>query len=439
MNTQLLKERVRRFASLREMIQPVPDYWFREAEERKRRESEIQLEECTNYQDLVAVWRRAMQWTDEMDMALSIILAVTMTTLMKEDQVWLRLISIASSGKTTLCEAISACRQYVVPKDTITRFYSGYKTPDGEDTSIIAQVNGKTLVTKDGDTILQASDRALLLAQARSLFDTSGRTHYNNQTSRDYENVRFTWILAGTHRLKDLDESELGERFIDFVLMDKVNRQLSRTIGERASIGIWADRGVEVNGKAETLVTRDMKKARAMTAGYVKYLRENASTLRMRVLGGHDTPESIRVRRYGEFVSYLRCKPPTDRKKVEQEVRSELPTRLGKQLEKLSICLAATMGESSLSPEVMRRIKKVAMDTAKGKPKDILDYVILSKDQGSTETQIKLACGLSNDRVETLLRHMEYNGILERYKDGGQIRYRVKKEFKQLYREVHAR
>src|SRR5690606_35550052 len=129
-------------------------------------------------------------------------------------------------------EAISVNQDYVVAKSTIRGFHSGFKT-DGngeEDNSLIDQIRDKTLVTKDGDTLLQSPNLGQILSEARDLYDSTSRTHYRNKMSRDYAGVRMTWLLCGTSSLREIDQSELGERFLDCVLMDDIDDELEDAI-----------------------------------------------------------------------------------------------------------------------------------------------------------------------------------------------------------------
>lgn len=436
MNTILLKERVARLNHLKEMFYPVPQLWIKEAEEQKKRDSEIALEECNNYLDVVKAWREAMIWTDELDIALSVMLAVTLSTEMPEDQLWVKIISVPSSGKTTLVEAISTAREYVFPKDSITKFYSGYKTKDGSDTSLILKLNKKTLAIKDGDTLLRAAERDVILAQARGVYDTSGRSHYSNETGGDYEGIRFSWILCGTQRLREIDDSDLGERFLDCVITDEINPDMERTIGKMALGRLYKYRAIRAVGSANNTKTKEMRKAMALTGGYVKYLRENMERLLSGVSVSVDDPQSTTINNLGAFVANMRSRPG---KKDTDASHRELSTRLVTQLGKLGLCLAATMGHDFLSPEVVRRIKKVAFDTARGRCLDILRYVQKMGVDGAAERAISLSFDLSGERLSTLLRHMCYNKILEKFREGVTQRYRVRDKFRKLYREVHVK
>ena len=146
-----------------------------------------------------SAWRKALKWTDGLDCALSVMLASVTSTMQVGDQLWVKIIGPASCGKSTLCEALSVNDKYILAKSTIRGFHSGYKSDrDGtEDNSLIVQVRNKTLITKDGDTILQSPNLGQILSDARDLYDCTTRSHYKNKMGKDYVGVRMTWILCG--------------------------------------------------------------------------------------------------------------------------------------------------------------------------------------------------------------------------------------------------
>lgn len=428
-----LQERVQRWAVIQKYILPVPEIWLLEAQDSKDRKSRVSIEECTSWEELVKVWKDALVWTDELNGALACMLACVLSTRYKKDQLWMKFISVASSGKTTLAEAISTCREYVYPKDFVTKFYTGTRPMKGRpDPSIIPKIKDKTFIIKDGDGLLQAPDRATILAQIRGLYDTSGRSHYNTHVDRNYENVRFSFILCGTPTLRQLDNSELGERFLDYVIMEKIVRKHEIAIGHKTAWEVINCRGVEANGTADGQETPAMLKAKAYTGGFVKYLRDHAASIRASV---RPLDEQVhKCCRYGDFVSHMRAK--MDKSKDPAEVFRELSSRLIAQHTKLAVCLAGVMGHDSFSPEIMKIVNKVAMDSSRGKPLEIVRYIAKGKNKGECEESIRITINQSEYMTHQYLLHLERNEVLHRASNGYQTVWRLRPAFRELYNEV---
>jgi hypothetical protein len=118
-------ERVAALQELLNRVQPVPPQWLEEAKERQCRE--LKPLPCTDYKVLVNAWKKTMKWTEGLDRALACMLATITSTKVVGDQLWMRIISPPSSGKSVLCEALSVARKHVRALSTLRGFHSGYK------------------------------------------------------------------------------------------------------------------------------------------------------------------------------------------------------------------------------------------------------------------------------------------------------------------------
>lgn len=217
------KSRRNQLRQLLDKLTPIPDKWLagRTSQVGKtlkgtKAQGSAQIEpmECKEWKPLVGQWQKAMRWTEGLDRALSVMLASVISTKSVGDQLWVQILSPPSTGKSVLCEALSVSKQHVLAKSTLRGFHSGFDTTGRgeEDNSLLAKLYDKTLVTKDGDTLLQAPNRSQILAEARDIYDRVSRTSYRTKMSRDYTGVNMTWILCGTGSLRLLDTSELGGR-----------------------------------------------------------------------------------------------------------------------------------------------------------------------------------------------------------------------------------
>lgn len=433
-------DRIRSLGWLLGKVVPIPSDWIGGRSLKSPRGGvEMDCRSCSEWKNLVMAWRKAMRWTEGLDRALSVMLSCIASTKAIGDQLWCKIIGPAASGKSTLCEAISVARKHVLAKSTIRGFHSGFKTdPHGdEDNSLVAQLYDKTLVTKDGDTLLQAPNLQQILSEARDLYDSTSRTHYRNKTSRDYQGVRMTWILCGTPSLREIDSSELGERFLDCVIMEKIDDDLEDEILLRVANRAERIMSLEADGKVETQHDPDLVNAMQLTGGYVNYLRENAQELLSRVtMSDHVLTKCIHL---GKFVAYMRARPS---EKQDESADRECATRLVSQLVRLAKCLAVVLNRRDVDEEVMRRVGRVAMDTARGRSLEILKVLHKVGDGGTESKALAIWTNETEDSQRKMLRFLRMIEALETVTVDiakgikSRPRWRLTRKMKDLYEEV---
>lgn len=403
-----LEDRLVNLGRLMSMISPVPEEWITDVKSSTYAEGPA-LPTCTEWKAVVQAWRKAMKWTDGLEHGLACMLASIASTMQLGDQLWLKIISPAGSGKSSLCEALSMNKDYTIAKSTIRGFHSGYKTDkEGEeDYSLVKLTNGKTLITKDGDTLLQAANIGKILSEARDLYDGTARTHYLHGVSHDYDNHRMTWLLCGTNALRALDQSELGERFLDVVIMDGIDDEMEDEV-------LWrvvnrADRlmSYQANGSTETNQDPDMFQAMSLTGGYIGYLRENASA----ILSSFELTreQKMFIGRLAKFTSYMRARPSTRQFEVAER---EFAARLASQFCRLAKCLTIVMNYPQCNDKVMEKVKQVALDTSRGKVMEIVDY-IWRRPEGVLPKGVAQATSTQLAKMYDMMIFMRDIGILE--------------------------
>lgn len=397
---------------------------------------------CRRWEDLVLAWRKAVKWSppgEGLDHALACVLASAASTKAAGDQLWFRVIGPASCGKSMLAEALSTNRSYVTAKSTIRGFHSGYKTDKAgdEDHSLITLIQDKTLVTKDGDTLLQAPNLTQILSEARDVYDRVSRTHYRHGVKREYANINMTWLLFGTGSLRQLDTSELGERFLDCVVYDGIPEGLEDEIALRKAYQASRDLDHEVTG-ADSQDGPEMSRAKRMTGGYLGYLRDNAHRL---LREARRPDEALRkCTRYAKFVACLRARPSA---RQAEKVEREMCFRLTSQLVRLAGCLAVVLNRPGVDDVVMGRVHRVARDTARGRSLDVVTYLYGFPDDGAEMAGV--AFHLRSEEAEarryvSFLRKIEVaEKFTPRLPDGraaGRPRYRLTEAMTRLYEEV---
>lgn len=432
--------------SVRDRI-PALDQLFRQVEEAPEEfikesgtldPSMLPTAECDSYDKLISAWKAALSWTIGLEDALSVMLSSIISTNSAGDQLWVKVIGPPSCGKSTLCEAVSVARSQVLSVSTVRGFFSGYQADrEGkEDNSLVIKANGRCLVTKDADPMLQAPNLGQILSEGRDIYDRNSRTQYRNKMSREYSNINMTWILCGTSALKTLDESELGARFLDCVIMEGIDDDLEDDIAWIKAQRARSEIGIQSNGQASKSQDPNLIQAMQMTGGYIEHLCKEPTKLLSRV---NVSDEHLRkCARLGKFVSFMRARPSRRQSEV---IERELSARLVSQLVRLMLCLTVVLGKSKTDREVLRRTTKVAMDTSRGKSFEIISRLFASGDKGLTPYGLENYTGHSKGKVLSTLRFLRKLGAVETYtrkSKSGQSTpaWRVTEQFAILYEEV---
>lgn len=437
-----LSLRISKFNSLRALFAPIPDDWIpgRTKESKKSGGVDIELLPCSDWKTLQQAWKLAFKWHEGLDRTLPVMLAVISSTESVGDQLWSKIIGPASCGKSTLCEACSTNKKYTLPKSTIRGFHSGYTDGSGEeDNSLLSLLNNKTLITKDGDTLLQSPNLAQILAEGRDVYDRVSRTHYRNKASRNYEGVNMTWLLCGTASLRAIDSSELGERFLDCVVVDEIDHDQEHEIALRVAFRAARELPIKADGKIENRDVPEMARAKQLTGGYIEYLRQNAQTLLNEVEA--DDISMGRCVKLATLVAYMRARPSLLQK---EKAEREMNFRLTSQLVRLSMCLAVVLNKKKLDQDVMKIVNRVALDTARGKTLELAAHLYKAGAAGAEAAALAIWTNDTEDNDRTLLRFLSKIGVVESFRTAprrglsatGPARWRLTDRFNKLYTEV---
>jgi hypothetical protein len=195
-----------------------------------------------------------------------------------------------------------------------------------------------------------------------------------------------------------LDRSELGERFLTCVIMDKIDPKLEFEIGMRK---VNHMRTVMGRGRTSGVSTQaKMNKFKALTGGYIDYLRTNADELIDRVYMSDEVAELCC--KLGTFVAYMRARPSITQ---DEDVEREMCPRLVCQITKLAFCLAAVMGKDEVDDEVMDYVCKVASDTARGKTARITKQLYKVHPRGE---HIKGIAAMNSEKESKMVDYMRF-------------------------------
>ncbi len=141
-------------------LEDAPREWFNPASPiingQPHHVASIEAIPCSSWTICEDAWKDAMRWRQDMSDALAVLLAVCASTQQSGNQLFLQLVGSAGSGKTTMCDGLLVSG-HCHSLEHLTGFHSGWKLPDDptKDCSLIARINGKTLITPEADVLLQ--------------------------------------------------------------------------------------------------------------------------------------------------------------------------------------------------------------------------------------------------------------------------------------------
>ena len=360
--------RIGRLRTLLNRVVSAPESW---TDGSNRSQDRIEPLACSSWAVCEEAWTQCLRWRQSISDAFSVMMAVNASTSQTGNQLFLQVIAAAGSGKTQLCDAMLVSFN-CYGLEHLTGFHSGVVSDDGRDLSLLSRINHKCLITPEGDVLVASPNFAELMSQVRRIFDgKSGAVYKNTDQDKKWEGLRTPWILAGTPAMIDYwDQSRLGDRFLR-IMIDNPVQDERRKIVLSAMNSEWeavAERSTEASGGVEA----KMRRAYALTGGYCDWLRENSHRIDEITISEEVV---YKVADFAEFTADMRAKPNLDTRKLETHDSKEVPTRIGRQLIRLARCLAFVLNKREVDADVMRRVRKVALDSAGGKTLDVLKWM----------------------------------------------------------------
>jgi ribosomal protein L37AE/L43A len=380
----------------------------------------IESRDCSTWLECEGAYKAAMKWRQDLSDMLAVTLAVCASTNQGGNQLFLDIVGSPGSGKTTIIKG-ALTSYHCVHVENITKILSGYKMQsDGggdKDCSFLARANGKTWITCEFDTILTSPQYVELMGKMRRVFDgETSSTYANSDKDRIYASLRTPWIRAGTWKMMEHDQSQLGDRFLRVIINDppeSEKREILRSAwrSERAAI-------IETGG---SLVDEKTRMAYSLMGGYVDWLRANVE----QKLAGIHIDESAEETFFdlAELSADLRARPNEDKRKKENSDCKELPTRLARQYGRLAIHLAVVFNKQSVDTEVLRVVRKVALDTSHGHSLNIVKWLTAENPRAGNVTyqeagglgsgSLQMWTCMTEERLTNYLTFLRKIGVLE--------------------------
>ena len=254
------------------------------------------------------------------------------------------------------------------------------------------------MVTSEGDVLMSNPVFKQIMSQQRRIFDGSTRASYkNDKEDKVYDNIRLTWVIAGTPAMLEKEQASLGDRFLK-IYLDSPREKEKRKISQRVSDVAWESLAADA-GQEGSISSGKTTIARQRTAGYINWLRENTANLREITATDED-------KRFFEDLAFLtailRARPPKD----ETPPTVEEPHRLTHQLNRMAGMTAFVLNRTKVDNDIKRRIHKIALDTGKGPVLDLFKILHESGEPIGIKTA-SVYIDRSEDQTRKLLRFLK--------------------------------
>ncbi len=301
------------------------------------------------WEQTVAVYRRLLHMTPDLEDALRISFAVALTATFSGPPLWMHLVAPAGATKTTLLLSLSSCEgSYFVSTLTPSSLISGFRS-GGSDPSLLPKINHKTLIIKDFTEILSMPkiNKDDILGTLRGAYDGEASKPFGNIGTVTYKSS-FNVLSGVTPQIYATRTASLGERFLMFHIVKGVDFNAKETI--RAAI-----RNV---GKDNNIKSELADAARLFLE--VNVTEKDAPSI----------PEEYedRIIALSELVAILRASVERDFRGENLLFRpqQEMGTRVASQFSKLMIGIGLTYKKPVVDAEAYRICTRVGLDSVVG-------------------------------------------------------------------------
>ena len=353
----------------------------------------VQPQSCTSFTSLINICKQNMTVTKSVEDCMAVCIATHIAVILEGDPLWMYLVGAPSSGKSTICELLSADERHTRSLSKFTGLVSGSR----QGTHLIPMLQGKCVIVKDGTLLLESTPQQLanVYGELRDIFDGSLNAEYRNGVSASFSNISFGMIIGITERIYSLNMAALGERFLHCRL--ETSRDVERIRNNKAIQNIFESLGRNTHEGNESGDQRSFPLQRSHVAGFLLHLHSkirNEDILRPR----HTQDDRDLIQALGDVIACSRAQAPRTRDHSSSELlydaRPETSTRVCKQLSRLALCLCYVLGTDSITASIRRLLVKVAIDTSFSRQHNIIKAVALSQN-GLTKTNISYQTGIA--------------------------------------------
>ena len=368
-----------------------------------------------SFDELVAVFKKSMFWTQTMEDVLAVMLAVLISVKIGGELLWIYIVGPPSSGKSALCDAVAAASTYAVKVNKITGIHSGYKKGKSKkDYSVLHTVNGKTMIVKDWTSILSLPPTLLqnIYGELRDIYDGSVNTHYRTEVRHNYDDVRFGMLAGVTYEILRQNFSHLGERCLRIDITDKTtgsHKHVSKAL-EHIVKGMRGSFPSQSNAEIPPDRMLEIKQA---TLGFLNHLFEKIQTCPPPEIDEGMLKRFTMTARLMERLRGHVAREGTERE-VSYRPRPAVAIRLASQLTKTAVLLSVVFDKPTVDEDVFKIIKKLSIDSSSGPCYDIIKTLMAEHEDDGL--------GLSAGAISKKLGYLSKNAVHRRLQDLQQLK-----------------
>ena len=387
-----------------------PDTW----DERNRPKEERGQKSDPNiviphHTELETIFKKWMQ-LDTVD-PIAVVFGTFFANKLEGDPVWTFLVGPPSSNKTEFLLSLSKSK-FIETTSTLTptSLISGLRFADGQpDPSLIPRLDGRVLVIKDFTTILNHNSyvRDDIFGILRDAYDGKCEKIFGTGIKKSFES-KFGIISGVTPAIDAFStmNASLGERFIKYRLDEAITEEVEISRMMRAFENI----------NREKIMREEIQAVGLRMAEKPLPQKDKIPTWTKEI-----TDIIIGCARFTAIMRGSNNKDRFTREQTTKPVR-EIAIRLAKQYMKICQGVAIYFDHTTIGPDELRIIKKIARDTCPDRIEDIVRKMYLLGDgaEVTTEWLVEKTC-LSSTTISAVVNDLMPLGILKR--TGGAERF----------------
>jgi hypothetical protein len=301
---------------------------------------------CDSFEKLLADAASTYYFTPDMELLLLAMITSIYSIRIEGEQIWYRFMGAPGSSKTTMANIVGASSSTIM-RDTFTGLLSGWKDEQDQDASMIPLIQDRGLIVKDADALLQQPNIQQIMSELRAFYDKQIAVTYRNRVNYDHQGIRSSFIFCGTHALRDMDNTSLGERFLDFELHVSDDDRKAISLRSLQNAKAAARGGIPPESRIK-------EKSKGFIDGHLLQKDDIA-----------DFPSEVddRILSLGNLISYMRANVERDYKgNLKYRPYPEVPSRIVKQLTKLYLCAPIVYGTKTIPQPVHDLVSHTVRD-----------------------------------------------------------------------------
>lgn len=384
------------------------------------------LDMSVTIEDVFKVFRKWMyiNSTDGIEMAL----ATVLSNELQGDPVWLFLVAPPGGSKTEIMNTFSLCQKtYTTSSLTPHALISGASYKNGNDPSMIPKLDGKTLIVKDFTSIMgkKENEKDEIFGILRDAYDGKCGKVFGNGVERYYES-HFSFLSGVTPSIYELSGqyAGLGERFLKFFIGHNIEHEHE----------------VDIIDRAISNVNNEKKMRDELAEVVAKYVAKMTYLMRqpdyeVPMLPAEMKTSLIRLAQWGAGMRGVIGREKYRDEMITSRPSIEVGSRLGKQLAKILIVLAANRQQKVCVEDNYRLIRKCMLDTISQRDEDIFRMIYKScptVDDSITTLDVAFRTRYTLSTVRRVLDNMNLLNVLTRCGTANKLSWTISEKMRDL-------